>query len=121
MPTYKIKGERTLVEAWTYLVKASSEEEALEMVQDCPDGECEGIVRLDDDQCYQDETEFQVLEEVKQTKQKANVRKEKQPRKAVSQTTPASKKNNKVDEKRSPRKNKGSQSKRKKDTKYNKS
>ncbi len=40
------------------------------MVQDCPDGECEGIVRLQDDQCYQDETEFEVIEKVKEPKTK---------------------------------------------------
>lgn len=79
MTTYRIKGERTLVEAWTYLVKASSEEEALEMVEECPDGECESIVRLDDDQCYQDDTEFSIIEEVveKKAKKKSSVKKNK--------------------------------------------
>lgn len=70
MPTYRIKGERTLVEAWTYLVKAKDEDEALEMVQDCPDGECEGIIRLQDDQCYEDNTEFEIIEKVKESKTK---------------------------------------------------
>jgi len=49
MAQYKIMGERTLVEAWTYIVEAESEEEALEKVEDCPDGECDDIQRLQDD------------------------------------------------------------------------
>ena len=64
MPKYKIMGERTLVEAWTYIVTADSEDEAIEMVEECPDGYCDGIERLDDDQCYQDDTEFSLLEEI---------------------------------------------------------
>lgn len=66
MPKYKIIGERTLVEAWTYIVTADSEDEALEMVENCPDGECENITRLQDDQCYQDDTEFSILETIKE-------------------------------------------------------
>jgi len=65
MPKYKIMGERTLVEAWTYIVEAEDEDQALEMVEECPDGMCDGITRLDDDQCYQDDTEFSFLEEIK--------------------------------------------------------
>ena len=76
MPKYKIIGERTLVEAWTYIVTADSEEEALEMVEECPDGLCKGIKRNQDDNCYQDDTEFSVLEEiVEKPKKKKNVRK----------------------------------------------
>ena len=71
MPKYRIKGERTLVEAWTYIVTADSEYEALEMVEECPDGYCDGITRLQDDQCYQDDTEFSVLEEIEEPKPKA--------------------------------------------------
>ena len=70
MPKFRIKGERTLVEAWTYIVTADDEEQAIEMVEECPDGECDGIERLDDDQCYQDDTEFEVLEEIKEPKPK---------------------------------------------------
>lgn len=66
MPKYKIIGERTLVEAWTYIVTADSEDKALEMVENCPDGECENITRLQDDQCYQDDTEFSILETIKE-------------------------------------------------------
>ncbi len=34
MPKYKIMGERTLVEAWTYIVEAEDEDQAIEMVED---------------------------------------------------------------------------------------
>ena len=70
MPKYKIMGERTLVEAWTYIVEAEDEDQAIQMVEDCPDGLCDGIKRLDDDQCYEDNTEFSFLEEIKETKPK---------------------------------------------------
>ena len=39
MPKYKIMGERTLVEAWSYIVVADNVDEAIEMVENCPDGE----------------------------------------------------------------------------------
>lgn len=71
MPKYKIMGERTLVEAWTYIVEAEDEDQAIEMVEECPDGECDGITRLQDDQCYQDDTEFSFLEEIEESKPKA--------------------------------------------------
>jgi hypothetical protein len=71
MPKYKIMGERTLVEAWTYIVEADDYETAIEMVEDCPDGECDGITRLQDDQCYNDDTEFSFLEEIEEPKPKA--------------------------------------------------
>lgn len=71
MPKYKIMGERTLVEAWTYIVEAEDEDQAIEMVEECPDGECDGITRLQDDQCYQDDTEFSILEEIIEKKPKA--------------------------------------------------
>ena len=71
MPKYKIMGERTLVEAWTYIVEADNEDQAIEMVEECPDGECDGITRLQDDQCYQDDTEFSFLEEIEEPKPKA--------------------------------------------------
>ena len=70
MPKFKIMGERTLVEAWTYIVTADDADEAIEMVEDCPDGMCEGIERLDDDQCYQDDTEFSLIEEIEEPKPK---------------------------------------------------
>jgi hypothetical protein len=76
MPKYKIMGERTLVEAWTYIVTAEDEDQAIEMVEECPDGECDGITRLQDDQCYEDNTEFSFLEEIVEPKKtKKNVRK----------------------------------------------
>ncbi len=70
MPKYKIMGERTLVEAWTYIVTADSVDEAIELVEYCPDGMCDGVQRLQDDQCYQDDTEFTLLEENKEPKPK---------------------------------------------------
>ena len=68
MPKFKIMGERTLVEAWTYIVTADDADQAIEMVEDCPDGMCEGITRLQDDQCYEDNTEFSFLEEIEEPK-----------------------------------------------------
>ena len=70
MPKFKIMGERTLVEAWTYIVEADDADEAIQMVEDCPDGMCDGIKRLDDDQCYQDDTEFSLIEEIIESKPK---------------------------------------------------
>lgn len=70
MPKFKIMGERTLVEAWSYIVTADDADEAIEMVEECPDGLCDGIERLDDDQCYEDNTEFSLVEEIKETKPK---------------------------------------------------
>jgi len=69
MPKFKIMGERTLVEAWSYIVEADDADEAIEMVENCPDGMCDGIERLDDDQCYQDDTES-LIEEIKEPKPK---------------------------------------------------
>ena len=71
MPKFKIMGERTLVEAWSYIVIADDADEAIEMVENCPDEYCDGITRLDDDQCYQDDTEFSLIEEIKEPKPKA--------------------------------------------------
>ena len=76
MPKYKIMGERTLVEAWTYIVEAEDVDQAIEMVEECPDGMCEGVTRLQDDQCYEDNTDFSFLEEIEEPKKpKKNVRK----------------------------------------------
>ena len=77
MPKFKIMGERTLVEAWTYIVEADDADEAIEMVENCPDGYCDGIKRLDDDQCYQDDTEFSLIEEIKEPKKKKAATKKK--------------------------------------------
>ena len=77
MPKFKIMGERTLVEAWSYIVEADDVDEAIQMVEDCPDGMCDGIERLDDDQCYQDDTEFSLIEEIKEPKKKKAATKKK--------------------------------------------
>jgi len=70
MPKYRVIAERSVTEAWTYIVTADDEGQALEMVQDCPDGECEGIQRLQDDNVYSDDTEFSILEEIVEKKSK---------------------------------------------------
>ena len=75
MPKYRILAERTVVEAWSYIVEAEDESQAIEMVEECPDGECESITRLQDDNCYADDTTFEVIEEIKEPKKKRNVRK----------------------------------------------
>ena len=40
------------------------------MVKDCPDGQCIGITRLQDDNVYDNDTYFEVMEEIKQLKKK---------------------------------------------------
>ena len=70
MPKYEIMGERTLVTAWTYIVTADDYETAIEMVEECPDGECDNITRRQDDNCYQDDTEFSFLSEIEEPKKK---------------------------------------------------
>ena len=71
MPKYEILGERTLVTAWTYIVTADDYETAIEMVEECPDGECENIIRRQDDNCYEDTIEFSFLSEIEEPKPKA--------------------------------------------------
>jgi len=68
-------GERTLVEAWTYIVEAEDVDQAIEMVENCPDGMCENITRLQDDQCYEDNTEFSFLEEIEEKPKKKTKKK----------------------------------------------
>jgi hypothetical protein len=71
MPKYEIMGERTLVTAWTYIVTADDYETAIEMVEECPDGECENIIRRQDDNCYEDTIEFSFLSEIEEPKKAA--------------------------------------------------
>jgi hypothetical protein len=68
-------GQRTLVEAWTYIVEAEDVDQAIEMVENCPDGMCENITRLQDDQCYEDNTEFSFLEEIEEKPKKKTKKK----------------------------------------------
>lgn len=68
MPKYRILGERSVTEAWTYIVEAEDADQALEMVWDCPDGGCNGIERLQDDNVYSNDIEFEVLEEIVEKK-----------------------------------------------------
>ena len=83
MPKYRIKGERTLVEAWTYIVEAEDVDEAIQKCEDCPDGSCEdeGVKRLQDDTVYEDDIEFSLLEEIKEPKNKAVPKKKVVPKK----------------------------------------
>ena len=64
-------GERFMNTAWTYTVIATSETEAIEMVENCPDGSCENITHNDDENVYTDEIEYSVndVQEIKQPKQ----------------------------------------------------
>ena len=57
-----IMADRVLNEAWTYSVIAENEDEAIEMIENCPDGECEGITHWDDTKVYSDEVEHSILE-----------------------------------------------------------
>jgi len=72
MPKYRILAERSVTEAWSYIVEAEDADQALEMVYDCPDGECDGITRLQDDNVYSDDIEFEVMEEIVEKKKKPN-------------------------------------------------
>ena len=65
MPKFKILAERNLSEAWTYIVTAKNADEAIEKCQECPDGECDDVVRLQDDQVYSDDIEFSLIEKIK--------------------------------------------------------
>jgi hypothetical protein len=72
MPKYRIMGERTLVEAWTYHVVADNVEEAIEKIEANPDGLGDSdLVRLQDDQVYEDSIEFTFLNEIKEPKSKS--------------------------------------------------
>lgn len=56
-------GERTLVTAWTVSVLAEDEDEAREMVDDCPDCYCDDMFHHDDENVYTDEIEFSLDDE----------------------------------------------------------
>jgi hypothetical protein len=60
---FTVMGERNLNTAWTYKVIAHSSDEAIEMVQDCPDGLCENITHMDDENVYSDDIEYSVTDE----------------------------------------------------------
>lgn len=87
MPKYRIMGERTLIEAWTYHVVADSVEEAIEKVEFNPDGMGDSdLVRLQDDQVYEDNTEFTFLDIIEEPKAKSKT-KAKTKKKAVKSKT----------------------------------
>jgi hypothetical protein len=56
-------AERVLVTAWTYSVLAEDADEALEMIENCPDGMCDDIYHHDDEKCYDDTIEFNLDDE----------------------------------------------------------
>jgi len=60
---FTIIGERTLITSWTYSVLAEDEDEAIELVENCADGECDDIYHHDDEKVYTDDIEFSVDEE----------------------------------------------------------
>lgn len=64
MKKFIIVAERYLEEAWTLHVEAETEEEALQIVEDCPWGKCDGVEHLDDVTSYRDEVEYRVSGEV---------------------------------------------------------
>ena len=60
-----IVAERYVEEAWTLHVEAETEEEALQLVENCPDGECDDIYHHDDENVYTDsyDTEYSLDDE----------------------------------------------------------
>jgi len=62
---FTIIAERTFVLAWTYSVLAENYDEALELVENCPDGECDDIYHHDDENVYTDsyDTEYSLDDE----------------------------------------------------------
>lgn len=70
---YEVKGERVMNSAWTYYVNATSASKAVEMVENCPDGQCEDITHNDDETVYEDEITFEVIgsEEIVEEPKKA--------------------------------------------------
>jgi hypothetical protein len=60
MKKFIIVAERYVEEAWTLHVEAETEEEALQIVEDCPWGDCDGVEHLDDVTSYRDEVEYRV-------------------------------------------------------------
>ena len=56
-------AERTLVTAWTYSVLAEDYDEARELIEECPDGECDDIYHHDDENFYHDEIEYSLLDD----------------------------------------------------------
>jgi hypothetical protein len=56
-------AERVLVTAWTYSVLAEDADEALEMIENCPDGMCDDIYHHDDENCYDDTIEYNLHDE----------------------------------------------------------
>lgn len=64
MKKFIIVAERYVEEAWTLHVEAETEEEALQIVEDCPWGDCDGVEHLGDVTSYRDEVEYRVSGEV---------------------------------------------------------
>jgi hypothetical protein len=70
---FTVMGDRTFNSAWTYKVIARSREEAVEMVEECPDGQCENITHMDDENVYSDDIYYSVTDEedIEEEKSKA--------------------------------------------------
>ena len=64
MKKFIIVAERYVEEAWTLHVEAETEEEALQIVEDCPWGDCDGVEHQDDVTSYRDEVEYRVSGEI---------------------------------------------------------
>jgi hypothetical protein len=60
---FTVMGERNLNTAWTYTVIAHDSDEAIEMVENCPDGYCDDITHNDDENVYSDDIEYSVTDE----------------------------------------------------------
>ena len=60
---FTVMGERNLNTAWTYTVLAHDRDEAIEMVEDCPDGRCDNITHNDDENVYSDDIDYSVTDE----------------------------------------------------------
>lgn len=60
---FTVMGERNLNTAWTYTVIAHDSDEAIEMVENCPDGYCDDITHNDDENVYSDDIEYSVTNE----------------------------------------------------------
>jgi hypothetical protein len=60
---FTVMGERNLNTAWTYKVIARSRDEAIEMVEECPDGNCDNITHMDDENVYSDDIDYSITDE----------------------------------------------------------
>ena len=57
---YTVLATRNLETAWTYTVKAHNDDEAIEMVENCPDGYCDEVTHNDDENVYTDDINYEI-------------------------------------------------------------